>query len=142
MAFQRLKRFNPQGNSSQPLIIFNPHTMTPVLSSETIGSESYIRACIIDPGIKNCGLRIVRRDLKTNVVTTEYYIKLNFVYGENYDTNYYTNCIMLLSKFEAYFIWSQYICIESQVTQNYDLIRMGQHITTFLMMLVKDKGFR
>lgn len=68
---------------------------------------------------------------------------LEFTVG-NYglDTQYYAAIFAAFEPYLQYFINSHYICIESQLPINYDLVRMSQHITTYLMTVVRNVGCR
>ena len=118
--------------------------------------ESFIHIMSIDPGIRNCGLRVEQRRLLDNVlvdVKTVIMVRINFneedSQGERkdsgtvtLDTSYYTRSADILDQFIPYAIQCQYILIESQLPINYSMVRMSQHLITYLCVGVKNRGYR
>lgn len=152
---KRLSRFNKNQPTQAkcPYIIFNPHLDKPALSSTDLypNTNPYIQLASIDPGIKNCCIRIERRTFDNGImkVQTLIQIKIDFTLTNSnpdinigLDTIYYINCLSILEPYIPFFITSQYILIESQLPINYDMVRMSQHLITFLMMSVKNKGLK
>lgn len=143
-----------------PYIIFNPHTLPPLQPSHTLKPGWHaIVVTTIDPGIVNCAVRQAVYCLETRRVGTNMQILINFTHESfqrttvtipgnvipeavGIDTQYYINAMKALDEFMPQFRWCHYIVIESQLPINYDLVRMSQHITTYLMQGVKDQGFR
>lgn len=149
--YRRLARFNKKTPTSvkTPYIIFNPHTQQPCLASPS----GLIYITTIDPGIKNCCIRCSAYDPNTQRSKTLTQSLINFthfslvpstsnngMYG--IETSYYSAIFVTLGPFIPYFINSHYIGVESQLPINYDLVRMSQHILTYLMYVVRDKGNR
>lgn len=137
MAYRRISRRQKKSkvNADNPFIIFNPHDS----GSEVQGGVDYIRIVVIDPGIRNCGFRIARKEGPK--IVTEFQERADFVKKKD-GTDYYIEMIRFFSRYEEYIKWSHYIVVESQLAINYDLTRMGQHILTYLMVTVKNRGFR
>jgi hypothetical protein len=117
--------------------------------------ESFIQIMSVDPGIRNCGLRIEQRRLLDNIlvdVKTVVMVRINFNEEDHlecknpetvvFDTSYYTRSTDILDKFLPYAIQCQYILIESQLPINYSMVRMSQHIITYLCLGVKNRGCR
>ena len=160
-------------NHKQPYTVFNPHIGSAPLGSNTqiksaldpsaeIESrgqphvlESLIQIMSVDPGIRNCGLRIEQRRLLDNIlvdVKTVIMVRINFNEEDHlecknpetvvFDTSYYTRSTDILDKFLPYAIQCQYILIESQLPINYSMVRMSQHIITYLCLGVKNRGYR
>ena len=166
-------------NHKQPYTVFSPHVGPAPLAPDTqiksalhpsaeIPSrrevesrgqpnvlESFIQIMSIDPGIRNCGLRIEQRRLLDNVlidVKTVIMVRINFHEEDHLecknsgtvalDTSYYTRSTEILDKFLPYAIQCQYILIESQLPINYSMVRMSQHIITYLCIGVKNRGNR
>ena len=152
MSYRRLKRFNKKAPTSEkpPYIIFNPHTLEPLLPSESVNKDYHVTTvATLDPGIKNCGIRIATLDHETRQVKTCIQIKCDFTHEslnkkENLgsDTSYYVNTFRVLDPYIEYFRWCHYIVVESQMAINYDLVRMAQNIITYLMLRVENMGFR
>lgn len=152
--YGRLARFNKKAPTTVklPYITFNPHILKPLVSSKEFGTSNFLVGVFVDPGIKNCAIRIAHYDLDTGAKTTRLQLNFDFTHeslttefvttGYGIDTIYYTNVSKALDEYSELFRWAHYIVIESQLPINYDLVRMSQHITTYLMMTVKDKGFR
>lgn len=149
--YRRLARFNKKAPTSAkpPYIIFNPHTTDSVCSSLDIcpNESPWVQITAIDPGIKNCAIRTERRTNDNNklIVTTLVQSKIDFTYSDDdvsNDTFYYSQVLIHLEQFIPYFQTSQYIIIESQLPINYDLVRMSQHLITYIMMNIKDKGLK
>jgi hypothetical protein len=154
----------------QPYTIFNPHDgpapwglktiIESALSPSAAGSpqnqiESYIYIMSVDPGIRNCGVRIEQRRLVNDIlvhVNTIMMVRINF--NENdplehtdpetqvFQTAYYTRSTNILDNYLPYIIQCQYILIESQLPINYSMVRMSQHLITYLSIRVKNTGNR
>ena len=161
---RHVARYNRKAptNHKQPYTIFNPHSgpaplisNTQTMSALEPRAESFINIMSIDPGILNCGLRIERRRYAHNqllAVETIVMVRINFN-EENqnelkdsqtqvFDTAYYTRSIKILDKFTEYFLVCQYILVESQLPINYSMVRMSQHLITYLCTKVMDLGNR
>ena len=147
--YRRLSRFNKSSKKQKspiPYTVFNPHSDGPIC---IIPDSGHITIVTIDPGIKNCAIRCATYDPKTNMSVTNLLIKINFTSKElakksevGADTNHYSSIFNLFEPYEIFFITAQYIAIESQYIDNLDLIRFGQHLTTYLMTIVRNKGNR
>ena len=150
MSYRRLARFNKAPTQVKvPYVVFNPHDgefplPSPPAASAFYGrpDETYIQIMAIDPGIKNCGVRIERR-WSSGHVETAMLARINFLISEGTapgDTVYYTNSIKILRDYLPIMELCQYIIIESQLPINYDMVRMSTHIISFLMMNLENKG--
>ena len=145
--YRRLARFNRKAPTGvkPPYIVFNPHTLPPCVRS----SEDHVMITAIDPGIKNCGLRVSIYSLVSGRSQTLLMCNLNFTHEAYHqtgscgiETHYYPAIFTAFEPHRHYFIASQYICVESQLPINYDLVRMSQHIITYLMTMIRDQGSR
>lgn len=134
----RLRKFNKKSPVSPkpPYIMFNPHSQSPCVASST----GLIYLVIIDPGIVNCCIRSSAYNPKTGVSKTLCQCLINFTTGEGISC--YDSVMKVLEPFIPHFTNAHYIGIESQLAINYDLTRMGQHLITYLMCHVRDKGHR
>ncbi len=154
MSYRRLARFNKKAPTQvkAPYVVFNPHDTNefplpnPPHFAEFYGrpGETYIQIMAIDPGIKNCGIRIERR-WSSGLVETVMLYRVNFLQmkdQESFDTVYYTNCIKILREYLNVMELCQYIIIESQLPINYDMVRMSTHIIAFLMISLENKGVK
>lgn len=140
MAYNHYKRFSKnkggeKGNKN-PYSELNPHTLeAPVMRNDNIIVTS------IDPGIVNCGIYTCAYNTKDNTHKSIFLKKMKFSGGENH-------FLESLSQFEELenekklFSSSHYIVIESQMAVNYDLVRMGQHIISYLITKTRNKGNR
>lgn len=150
--YKRLSRFNKSQPTCAtcPYIIFNSHTLPPGISSMSLYGIPWIQITAIDPGIRNCGIRVERRTFTGNImkIDTLLQIRVDFTVDQTEDTNigrdtiYYNHVIKVLEQYKQYFITSQYIIIESQLPINYDLVRISQHLITSMMILTRDQGLR
>ena len=104
--------------------------------------DPWVQVTAIDPAIKNCAIRVERRTLKNNAIITEtlFQGKFDFTLGDN--LNYYSNVINYIYPYMEYFNTSHYILIESQMVINYELVRMSQHLITFLTIFTKNQGLK
>lgn len=134
--FNKFSRMNPVGAVKPPFTAFNPHDYeSPVLRNENMIITS------IDPGIVNCGVYVVCVNTVTKTKKSLYLARLEF----NNGTNHYTESIKKFQELEenhSYFSSSHYIVIESQMAISYHNTRMGQHLLTFFMTMLKNKGNR
>jgi hypothetical protein len=148
--YRRAAKYNKKGPTSAkaPYLIFNPHDIdSPSVSTSLYpNNDPWIQITAIDPGIKNCALHVMRRTDKT--VQTLALNKFNFTISSEdesntgMDTMYYKRVLEHLSLYMDYFITSQYIIIESQLPINYDMVRLSQHIISFLMLYTRNQGLR
>ena len=127
---------NPVGYFKPPFISYNIHSReSPVMRNENMIITS------IDPGIANCGIYVCCYNIKTKKETSLYLGRLEFK-GED---SHYTKSISVLNELEEvnkYFSSSHYIIIESQMAISYTNTRMGQHLITYFLTSLKDKGNR
>ena len=139
MAYNHYKRFSKnkasEGNKS-PYSELNPHTLeSPIMKNDNIIITS------IDPGIVNCGIYTCAYNTTDKTHKSIFLKKLSFNKGNNH-------FLESLSEFETLenekklFSSSHYIIIEAQMSVNYDLVRMGQHLISYLLLKVKDQGNR
>jgi hypothetical protein len=148
----RLKRFNKKQSTSlnpadKDFIIFNPHLLKPCLPHP----DGSIIVCSIDPGVRNFCIRVgcYSQNLgKTVTCLQKNYDLCDQKYNSpelnhiGANTYYYGALIAILEENVDILKSCQYVAVESQLKVNYDLIRMGQHIISTLMFLLKDKGNR
>lgn len=134
--YRKYSKANPVGYSKPPFISYNPHDYeAPVLRNENMIITS------IDPGIVNCGIYINCYNTKTSKKQSIYLARLEF----NKGMDHYAESIKKLQELEkehSYFSSSHYIVIESQMAISYQNTRMGQHLITFFMTFMKNKGNR
>jgi hypothetical protein len=138
MAFNSYKKFSKSKseNSKAPYSELNPHTIdAPVMRNKNIIITS------IDPGIVNCGVYVCAYDTEKGTHRSIYLKKLVFNTGKNHYLQSFNQLEELEEKFSL-FSRSHYIVIESQMTVNYDLVRMGQHLISYFMTKIKDRGNR
>lgn len=148
----RLKRFNKKQSTSlnpqdDKFIVFNPHSEKPCVPHK----DGSIGICSIDPGVRNFCIRVGCYSTITKKTTTcllkNYDLcepkynnpELNHI-GAN--TYYYGALVEIIKENIDIITSCQYVAVESQLKVNYDLIRMGQHILSTLMVLTIDKGNR
>jgi hypothetical protein len=151
--YRRAARFNKKSPTDvkMPYSVFNPHSLTPCLQTDP---TKIITTCI-DPGIKNCAIRTAIHDTSTGKSQTILFFHSDFthqIHGKETvstsetkiggETEYYSKVFSVFDPYIPFFIQSQYIGIESQLPINYDLVRMAQHLITYLMMVTRDKGNR
>ena len=143
----RFKKSNTN-TTSNPYFIFNPHSIQPCVASQ----DKLIYITTIDPGIKNCAIRCSQYNPLTFKSKTILLCKVNFVHNDllncntpgsqGLETFYYCSIFNTLDQYKYYFILSHYIAIESQYYDNPPLLRMAQHIITYLMCNVRNQGHR
>jgi hypothetical protein len=148
----RLKRFNKKQSTTlnpqdDKFIVFNPHSLKPCVPH----LNGFIGICSIDPGVRNFCIRVGCYSTITKKTTTCLYKNydlcdqkynksdLNYI-GAN--TYYYGALVEIIKENIDTISSCQYVAVESQLKVNYDLIRMGQHILSTLMILMKDIGNR
>ena len=139
MAYNRYKKFAANkhlGNLKPPFCEFNAHDYeAPVMRSENMLITS------IDPGIVNCGVYVSCYNTEKKVHSSLYLARLTF----DRANNHYNESIKKLEELEEkyhFFSNSHYIVIESQMTVSYDNTRMCQHLITYFMSAMKNKGSR
>jgi len=136
MSHNHFKKFSKNKTDSLPYAELNPHTIeAPVMRNKNIIVTS------IDPGIVNCGIYTTAYDSESKKIRSIYLEKLVFNDGDNH----YLTSLRKLEELEnqhKLFSSSHYIVIESQMTVNYDLVRMGQHLISYFLTKLKNKGNR
>lgn len=139
MAFNSYKKFSknksaPKNNKGYSEL--NPHSLeAPVMRNKNIIVTS------IDPGIVNCGIYVCAYNTETKNHRSIYLERLVFNEGDNH----YIDCFKKFEELEEehnLFSRSHYIVVESQMTVNYDLVRMGQHMISYFLTRIKDRGNR
>jgi len=138
-------RFFPK-TSSNTYIKYNPHTLNPLIhSSNADPNSNYVIGVFIDPGLINCAIRVCKNDLTTGKIETLLQVKLDFkknTSNKDNEIDIYNNSIGILDYYLDFFKWSHYIIIEKQLPINYSLVRMSQHIISYFMINLRNKGFR
>jgi len=139
MAFNSYKKFSKASNvkkEKKPYSEINPHSVeAPVMRNKNIIITS------IDPGIVNCGIYVSAYNTENNTHKSIYLQKLVFNTSDNHYLDSFKQLEDLEEKFNL-FSKSHYIVIESQMTVNYDLVRMGQHLISYFLTRLKDRGNR
>lgn len=132
--YSKLKNKQPV-SGKPPYIVYSAHSSeSPVMNNDNIIITS------IDPGIKNCGVYVNCFNTVDKSQTSILLTRLDFSAGGD---NHYVNCIKefdRLEKEQQYFSKSHYIVVESQMTISYTNTRMGQHIITYFMTKLKNRG--
>lgn len=136
MAYNHFKKFSSDKGNKLPYAEINPHSLeAPVMKNKNIIITS------IDPGIVNCGIYTGAYDTENKTHKSIYLEKLVF----NRAVNHYLEALNKLEELEEkhkLFSSSHYIIVESQMTVNYDLVRMGQHLISYFLTKLKDRGNR
>lgn len=139
MAFNSYKKFSKKKQENKSKSLFselNPHTLeAPVMRNDNIIITS------IDPGIVNCGVYVCAYNSKENSHRSIFLKRLEFNRSENHYLDSLNKLEELEDEFDL-FSKSHYIVIESQMTVNYDLVRMGQHLISYFLTKLKDRGNR
>lgn len=151
MAYRRLGRFNKKAPTQvkTPYMVFSCHDGDfPLMNPPSVyefykrPTETFVQMAAIDIGIKNTSIAMERR-WSSGHIDVIMLVNIDFTEGkeeEKTDTIYYTNAIKILKQYLPYFEMCQYIIVESQLPINYDAVRMSQHIITFLMGNLANKG--
>ncbi len=152
MAYRRLGRFNKAPTQVKtPYMVFSCHDgdfplnhPPEICTKLNHHGDELLQICAIDVGIRNCGIRIERRWKKADKVETLMLARIDFTKGAREQTNtvYYSHSVDILTPYLPHFEMCQYILVESQLPINYDAVRMSQHLITFLMMNVANKGVK
>jgi hypothetical protein len=148
--YKRAFRFNSGSSKVEQYAVFNPHTKEPLVGSNKVHEgKFFVNGVFIDPGVRNCAVRIANYNIISGKITTVLQKIFDFTKTKKGDeervgreTFHYTNMNSVLSEYVDYFIWSHYIVIESQLPINYDLVRMSQHLISFFTHKIADKGYR
>jgi len=97
--------------------------------------NGYINVVSIDPGIVNFGFRIETRHsnskVETVVLTRQCFSKA--IVNEGYYNSLYLDVISWLSLYESYFNNCHVFIIERQIPENYQSVRLSQHIVSYLL---------
>jgi hypothetical protein len=152
--YRRSGRFGKYQNKSKlgkdPLkffSLFNPHTLPAPFHNSSKGK--WIQIGSMDPAIYFFGLRCERiyEDGTTEAIafsltdfTKPGKLQIPEVGKENF---YYINTIEILKRYCDEFLKDcHYICIESQLSFAYDMVRMSSHIIAVMCCFLKDQGNR
>jgi hypothetical protein len=146
--YKRSSRFNnsrkKQEGKNSKFSIFNPHdTINPSMN------EGWIQVGSIDPAIYNFALR-VERWYPDGKIETIFFSHTNFTISDDKkvpevgkENFYYVNSLNILQEFcSKYLEQCHYICIESQLSFAYDMVRISSHIISAMCVYLKDKGNR
>jgi len=139
MAYNRYKKYTANkhiGNLKPPFCEYSSHDYeAPVMRNQNMLITS------IDPGIVNCGIYVSCYNTQKKTHESLFLSRLTF----NKDSNHYIESLKQLNEIEekyGFFSNSHYIVIESQMTISYDNTRMCQHLITYFLSSLKDKGNR
>jgi len=104
--------------------------------------KGYINVISIDPGIVNLGFRIETR-YANGTVTTNYMARHCFsqsINEEGYYNSLYLDVFNWFDQFKEYFMNTHVVIVERQLPENYQSVRLSQHIICYLMtVLSKSK---
>lgn len=133
--YAKFAKYQPV-NGKPPYAVYNSHSHeSPIMNNDNIIITS------VDPGIKNCGVYVNCFNTTTKENTSILLTRLDF--SKSNEDNHYVSCIKQLDDLEKqhqYFSKSHYIVIESQMTISYDNTSMGQHLITYFMTKLKNRG--
>lgn len=139
-----------------PWRVYNPHSSPSTASAVGIiidgdnTATEWLQVAAIDPALKNCAFRIERRRYPTGgapvatplSIETVLQEKHDFTNTENHDAGPYVEATRVIARLSGYLSACQYIVIESQMSFNHDMTRMGQHIISTLIFALRDAGVR
>jgi hypothetical protein len=153
MSYRRSSRFGRKNKSTlgkkpaKYFSVFNPHTLPAPLYSDN--NCDWIQIGSMDPAIYFFGLRCERIYKDGYRETIEFSLtdftkkedgKVPEVGKENF---FYVNSITIMQQYcEDFLQYCQYIVIESQLSYNYDMVRMSSHLIAIMCLCLKDKGNR
>jgi len=126
--------------TKNPYTIYNPHTR---VLSERVWKEPYYQFVSIDPSVKNFGFRIEQR-YKNGIIVAKAFSRTNFLpaaerveKGEYY-SDLYESVTRFLDQYYNDFLETHIFLIERQLPQNYQAVRLSQHVITYLNFRMKD----
>jgi hypothetical protein len=97
--------------------------------------KGHINVVSIDPGITNLGFRMETR-YADGRVTTNYMIRQCFsksIEEDGYYNSLYLDVYKWFDQFKEYFLNSHVFIVERQMKENYQSLRLSQHIICYLM---------
>lgn len=122
-------------SKQQGLFVYNFHDLP-----SPLGEEKNINAVFIDPGTKNCGFRAV--NMNNGSISTYFHDLIHFAKkGESFSESM-KGAVNFVNDMKLIFTDAHYIVIERQMSFNYDLTRMSQHLISCIAMITKDTGNR
>ena len=127
---------------------YYPHD-TDINERPKIWTRNYYIVISIDPGIKWFGLRIEGRPVHS-FPSSNYFHPYTIAYEQvcfkDYDTDSESGLCMLYMKisdyldtFENHFDKINFVIIERQMTVNYKMVRLSQHIITYFHLKLKNR---
>jgi hypothetical protein len=125
--------------STKRLVVYNPHTSV----EEQVWNSSFLRIASIDPGRKNFALRIEKRQRGPNPkIQAEVFIRKTFSqsYNGDYDT-LYCEILAFLDSYLDLLKKCHYVLIERQLPNNYQSVRVSQHVLTYVLVKLKDAQY-
>lgn len=125
-------------SSKMNVTVFNPHTLRCC-----DGDPDSTVAIFIDPGTVNCGIRVVRRAVKDGKIKVSplFHELVNFAKSnQTLGTSFNGATDFLSGSFRRFLNIAHYIIIERQMSFNYNLTRMSQHLISVMSLLIKDTG--
>jgi hypothetical protein len=166
--YRRLRRFNKKnasavGEAQAPYISFNCHSSESSLNQQDRTmlpddeTKYFVQVCAIDPGIKNCCIRIERRTFSKEGgvlerVETILQVRFDFTTLKiesllpittaaitvAASPSYHDNFINMFDLVIKPISESHYILVESQMSINTESMRMAQAIITYLMLKTQN----
>lgn len=121
-----------------PYVIHDFHTKD-ITQRNVLWTQPYLQMCAIDPGSKNLGLRIERR-YHAGYYRPAVYLRIDVQITEEDETNctVYKKLSNFLKQYLPFFMETHLFCIEKQLPENYQAVRISQHIISFLMDKLED----
>jgi hypothetical protein len=114
--------------------------------TDRIWSQKYIQVVSIDPAVKNLAIRIERWNFDKTIVPIFFNrFKLLEEYKDTNDYNDYNlafvSSLKLLKTLTPYFNETHIFVIEKQLPVNYKVVRISQHLITFIATTIVDNKF-
>jgi hypothetical protein len=119
--------------------VYNPHTSV----EEQVWNTSFLRIASIDPGRKNFALRIEKRQRCSQPkVQAEAFIRKTFTgcIDGDHDT-LYCEILAFLDTYLELLKSCHYVLLERQLPNNYQSVRISQHVLTYLLVKLKDAQY-
>jgi hypothetical protein len=138
--FKRASKFTGK-EVNRPFSVFNAHTEKKIVKTINEQDQQYYTCAFIDPGARNIALRISEYNIETDVIRTVILDLINLtINNKSADNALYMNMYSVLDEYIDCFSKCNFIVIESQLTINYSMVRLSQHLITYLTLVTRDKG--
>lgn len=136
-------KFCKNKNNKEKYTAYNPHSIEAVPTFDNSLPDKYIGIASIDPGSTNLGMYIMfmYEDMTPETkLIKRFDLNEKDKFSDSFNFERYNEAIRQFDEYLHLFKNCHYILIETQMNKNPQMIRMSQHLITYMSIKLKDQG--